>query len=169
MSFEELCSDPADLLLLVLTSLGKPCQGNVSHYMYCVRVFNCLIIDFAEMAIISSVLSQQKDNMGLSVVLIFLHSFGIIAACILISQVLVVICSVDASNEQIQKQKNKLFVVFKTINIFFVAVVGACTIYVKAQIHLNNNGHIFLIVCLGLDAFLDPIELIIGSIIMCKS
>jgi hypothetical protein len=77
--------------------------------------------------------------------------------------------SSDESDDQVQKRKNRFFLEFKIINLIFAAVIVAGTIYGKDEIDLSNRGHILLIVSLGLDAIFDPIDLIVGIILMCRS
>jgi hypothetical protein len=173
MSSDGLCSDPVDFSLLILKILAKCCKGSLSFLFYALRAALGLLIDGIEIMLLSFVLGKKiEDNKdlgtSLEIALGFLVSFGFIAISILIGYVLIGIFS-DESDYQVQKRKNRFFLGFKIINLIFAAVIGAGTIYGKDEIDLSNRGHILLIVSLGLDAVFDPIELVVGSIMMCRS
>lgn len=173
MSSDGLCSDPVDISLLVLKILAKICKGSVSFLFYALRAALGLLFDGIEIMLLSEVLRNLRDEnpdleTSLTIGLVFLVSFGFIGISLMIGYVLVGIFS-DESEDQVRSRKNKFFLVFKIINLVFAAAIGGVTIYAKDEIDFSNRQHIFLLVTLGLDALFDPIELLIGSIVMCRS
>jgi hypothetical protein len=171
MGSDGLCSDPADISLLVLKVFSSCLGGDLSFLFYAIRVLFGLILDGAEMLVLKTTvlkdLTEDNDNLdfGSNIAIALMFSISLIIVAVLGGMVL----QSGLDEEEVQIRKNRFFIAFKTTNILFAIVIGAGTVYGRDELDFDKWEHIFLIVSLGLDVLFDPIELIIGCCVCCRN
>ena len=165
---DNICSDPVDLTLLALKLVSKCVAFELRFAFILIRAVIGISLDTFELIILSeSVLKEYtEDNIGLEIGLILGISVLTIIALIIVSFMAVPVFSLDTVDKR--KAKNRFFITFKTINLIIALIALAGTIYGREKIVIEEWTHIFLLVSMGMDVLMDPIELIIGCCIVYK-
>ena len=165
---DSLCSDPVDLSLLTLKLVSKCLAAELRFVFVLCRAAIGISLDGFELVILTeSVLKEYtKDNIGLEIGLILGISVLTIAALIIVGCMAVPVLSIGNSDKQ--RATNRFFITFKTVNLILALIILAGTIYGRENIDTETATHIFLIVSLGMDVLMDPIELIIGCCKLCR-
>ena len=165
---DSVCSDPVDLSLLALKLVSRCVAAELRFVFVLCRAVIGISLDTFELVVLStSVLKEYTDdNIGLEIGLTLGISVLTIIALIIVSCMAVPVLSLDTVDKQ--KAKNKFFITFKTVNLIIALIALAGTIYGREKIVFEEWTHVFLLVSMGMDVLMDPIELIIGCCIVCR-
>lgn len=159
------CQEPGDLTLFILKLLTKSSDGEVGFIFYVARVVVALTMDCVEgVILVSDVLEASEGILWATVI-----GPSIIAICFLTVLGGLAI-RVGLSASQKRKRKSRFFVIFKTINVIFAIALTGGVVYGWDELDIINDqeaSKMFLVVSLGIDILMDPIELIISLCIFC--
>ena len=161
------------MLILRLATKCLPKKLEIFRYvLYLCRAVIGISLDGVELIILKSVLAEYtKDNIGLDVGLIFGIIALTIAAIIVVTYTALPVLRFETpeTQETLDKQRavDRYFNTFKAVNLTLTLIILAGTIYGRKNIDIEEPSHIFLLISLGLDVLMDPIELIFGCYKVC--
>ena len=169
---KSLCEDPKDLSMLILRLATKclPKKLEIFRYvLYLCRAVIGISLDGVELIILKSVLAEYtKDNIGLDVGLILGISALTIASIIVVTYTALPVLRLETpETPDKQRAVDRYFNTFKAVNLTLTLIILAGTIYGRKNIDIEEASHIFLLISLGLDVLMDPIELIFGCYKVC--
>ena len=169
---KSLCEDPKDLSMLILRLATKclPKKLEIFRYvLYLCRAVIGISLDGVELIILKSVLAEYtKDNIGLNIGLIFGISALTIASIIVVTYTALPVLRLETpETPDKQRAVDRYFNTFKAVNLTLTLIILAGTIYGRENIDIEEATHIFLLISLGLDVLMDPIELIFGCYKVC--
>ena len=168
---DSLCEDPVDLSMLILKIASKCLPADLEIFKYVFVLCRAAIgisLDGFELIILKSVLEEYtKDNIGLDVGLILGICALTIAALLIVSCMAVPVFHLGTQDKQ--RAVNRFFITFKAVNLTLALIILAGTIYGRENIDKEESTHIFLLVSLGMDVLMDPIELVFGCCKVCRT
>ena len=156
------------MLILKLASKCLPAELAILRFVFvlCRAAIGISLDGFELIILTESVLKEYtKDNIGLEVGLIFGISALTIAALLIVTYMAVPVFHLGTQDKQ--RAVNRFFITFKAVNLTLALIILAGTIYGRENIDKEVATHIFLLVSLGLDVLMDPIELIFGCYKVC--
>lgn len=144
---------PMDISVFLLTVLKKTFLKGFEILPYILRAIGGFIFTFAEGFVMISEMLKGKD-----VKMEITYSCAGLYVVLLVILAIIGIIAVKTDND---RMIGIFFVVFKIMNLFMALIIGAGVVYGKDNLGLSNWHHTALVICVGIDIVIDPIEIII--------
>lgn len=144
---------PMDISVFLLTMLKKTFLKGFDLLPYIVRAIGGFIFTFAEGFVMISELLEGHD--------VQLEITYSCAGLYVVLLVILAIIGVIAVKTDDDRKIGIFFVVFKIMNLFMALIIGAGIVYGREQLGFSKWLHTALVVCVGIDIVIDPIEIII--------
>ncbi|KAL4231201.1 hypothetical protein ACF0H5_008783 [Mactra antiquata] len=173
-----MCDDPTDISLWILKVLGKCLGGEMAGFMYLMRAGFGLALDYAETIILAVDILDvfAEDDTTIKIVTLSIMGVMFISSISLIGWLYGGVIQDGIDEDTRQRRFNRFFIVFKTVNVVFAAILTAGAVYGWEELDIQNllkdpidGAKVFFVVSLGLDVLFDPFELLIGACIYCRN
>lgn len=146
------CDDPMDISVFVLNLFMKYFAKKFKMAAYVARAIGGFCFIFAEgFVVIYELLKCVKQQLAIAF---------ICAGIYVVLLVILLVIGYSAVKNDDYKRVRIFFLVFKIMNFVMALIIGGGTLYGKGQLNFSYWLHIALIVCIGLDVVIDPIEII---------